>query len=145
MNKLNLRLPTCRLRPGMDLERSPFISYSSSSDGDTNPHASAQLQSRTISSSCTAVYAALSAFSIGQPGISEIHQTDPVLVTGGEQTQRALFLKHLGIINVKLPAMNDKQSGRHGRYQCIFSNTYHASIAITLFHFSCSLILMFNG
>ena len=56
--------------------------------------------------------------------------------------ERAPFLKHLGIVNVKLPTMNDQQSRRHGKYQCIFSNTYHALIAITLFNFSRSLILM---
>lgn len=86
VNKSILRLPTCRLRPGMDLERSPSSPTLFSSDGDTTPNASAQLQSRTYSLPGHS-YPALSAFSIGEPGISEIHQTDPVLVTGGEQTK----------------------------------------------------------
>ena len=86
VNKSILRLPTCRLRPGMDLERSPSSPTLFSSDGDTTLHASAQLQSRTYSLPGHS-YPALSAFSTGEPGISEIHQTDPVLATGGEQTK----------------------------------------------------------
>ena len=39
-----------------------------------------------------------------------------------------LFLKHLGIINVKVTTMRDQQSGRH---QCVFTNTYRALITAT--------------
>lgn len=73
----------------MDLERSPSSPTLFSSDGDATPHASAQLQSRMYSLPGHS-YPAFCALSIGQPGISEIHQIDPVLVTGGEQMKGPL-------------------------------------------------------
>lgn len=87
VNKPILKLPTHGL---IDLEwtpeRSPPSPTPFSSDGDTTPLPSAQLQSRMYSlPGCG--YPTLSALSSGEPGISEIHQADPVLVAGREKVR----------------------------------------------------------